>query len=112
MRPDARPDVLADGRALPLRDGSVDACLLDPPYTERYSRDLYGTAFPRARPLLAEAARVVAPGGAIGILHFFVPNPPPGTALVRVWGVTLGCGFRIRAFSLYRREQARLPLTR
>ena len=31
IRPAARPDILADGRNLPLRDGSVAAVMLDPP---------------------------------------------------------------------------------
>jgi len=77
LRPEACPDVLADGRALPFRTGSVEALLLDPPYTEHYARDLYGVKYPRPAHLLREAARVVKPCGRIGFVHYITPNTPP-----------------------------------
>lgn len=77
VRPEAKPDIIADGRDLPFEDGSVEALLLDPPYTEHYARDLYGTEYPRPAHLLKEAARVVKPCGRIGFVHYITPNPPP-----------------------------------
>lgn len=77
VRPAARPDVLADGRHLPFRTGSVEAVLLDPPYTEHYAKDLYGVDYPRPSHLLREAARVVKPCGRIGFVHYITPIPPP-----------------------------------
>lgn len=112
VRPDARPDVLADGRALPFADGSVEAVMLDPPYTEDYAKNLYGVEYPRPAHLLAEAARVVKPGGRIAFVHFLVPNPPPGCRLVKVLGLSTGCGYQIRAVTIYEREQASLPLAK
>jgi len=38
IRREQRPDVVADGRALPFRDGSMSAVMVDPPYTEQYAR--------------------------------------------------------------------------
>lgn len=73
-----------------------------------YARDLYGTEYPRPSHLLREAARVVKPAGRIGFVHFLVPNPPRGARLVRVVGLTQWCGYRIRAFTLYERDQATL----
>ena len=105
IRAEARPRVQADGRRLPFRDASWRAVLLDPPYSDEYARNLYGVENPRPSWLLREAARVVAPGGRIGILHVAVPFAPPGCALVRVWGVTTGVGFRIRALTVYQRHQ-------
>jgi hypothetical protein len=78
IRPEAKPDIVADGRALPLEDGSVEAVLIDPPYSEHYARELYGTDYPRPAHLLAEEARVVRPNGRIGIVHYIVPNTPTG----------------------------------
>ena len=104
IRHSVGPDVVADGCALPLADESVAAVMLDPPYTLEYADHLYETEYPRPAHLLAEAARVTQPGGGIAILHFMVPNPPKGTDLEGVYGVTTGCGYRIRAFSLYRRR--------
>lgn len=110
LRPEARPRVVATGCALPFRDGSVRAVLLDPPYSDQYARNLYGTENPRPSWLLREAARVVVPGGRIGILHVAIPFAPPGCRLVTVYGVTTGVGFRIRALTLYERAQAELTL--
>lgn len=110
LRPEAAPDILADGRALPIADATWRAVLLDPPYSPEYARDLYGTEYPRPSHLLREAARVVRPGGRIGILHFLVPSPPKGCSIVAVRGVTQGCGYRIRAFTVYERiDQLELP---
>lgn len=109
LRAAARPTVRADGRALPFRDGVFSAVMIDPPYSVEYAADLYGTDYPRPSHLLAEAARVVRPGGRIGLLHFIVPFPPPGCRFVTVKGVTTGCGYRIRAFTILERAHDQLP---
>lgn len=104
IRPEARPRVVADGCRLPFRDASFRAVMLDPPYSDEYARNLYRTTNPRPIWLLREAARVVVPGGRIGILHVAVPFPPPGCRLLNVYGVSTGVGFRVRGFSVYERE--------
>lgn len=108
LRRDARPTVIADGRALPFKDGTFRAVLIDPPWSVEYARDLYGTEYPRPSHLLAEASRVVRPCGRIGFVHFLVPSPPPRARLVAVKGITTGCGYRIRALTIFEREQDRL----
>lgn len=110
IRPEACPDIVADGRALPIADASVAGVLIDPPYTPDYARDLYGTDYPRPSHLLAEAARVVRPGGRIGIVHYHPPNPPPRTRLLKVFAVSMGFGFPMRAVTLYEREHWELRL--
>jgi hypothetical protein len=108
LRPQARPRVIADGRSLPFRDASFPAVMLDPPYSDQYARNLYGVENPRPSWLLKEAARVVQPGGRIGMLHVAVPFAPPGCRLVKVYGVSTGVGFRVRGFTVYERQQAGL----
>lgn len=108
LRPEALPTVVADGRALPFRTSAFGGVLLDPPYSVEYAEDLYGTDYPRPSHLLAEASRVVRPGGLIGILHFLVPAVPPGCSFVAVRGMTTGLGYRIRAFTIYQKGQAGL----
>jgi hypothetical protein len=105
VRRAARPRIVADGCALPFREASWKAVLLDPPYSEEYARMLYGTKNPRPSHLLREAARVVRPGGRIGIMHVAVPFTPPGCWLVNVYGITTGTGYRIRALTIFEREQ-------
>ncbi len=105
VRGQARPRVQADGKALPFRADSFKAVMLDPPYSDEYARNLYGIENPRPSWLLKEAARVVVPGGRIGILHVAIPFAPPGCFLVDVWPVTTGVGFRIRALTCYEKAQ-------
>lgn len=108
VRGAARPDILADGRHLPLRDGSMAAVMLDPPYTPQYARDLYGVEYPRPAHLLAEAARVVRPCGRIVFVHHIVPMPPAGCVLVQVLGMSTGYGYPMRAVTIFEREQLSL----
>lgn len=108
IRPAARPSVVAKGQQLPFLDASFRAVLIDPPYTEEYARNLYRSEFPRPSHLLNEAARVVVPGGRIGLLHIAVPITPKGCQFVTSFGVVPGPGFRIRAFTIYQRDQAAL----
>jgi len=110
MRPAARSSVIARGEALPFIDASFRAVMIDPPYTEEYARNLYRSESPRPAHLLREAARVVRPGGRIGLLHIAVPITPDGCEFVTSFGVVPGPGFRIRAFTIYQRNQATLPL--
>jgi SAM-dependent methyltransferase len=108
VRPEAKPDIVADGRKLPLEDGSIDAVLIDPPYTEEYARDLYGTDYPRPKHLLKEAARVVRPNGRIGIVHYIMPNPPEGCFFVKGFALSMGFGYPVRAVTIYERSQPAL----
>ena len=101
----ARPSVVARGQALPFRDACFAAVMIDPPYTEEYARNLYRSEFPRPSHLLREAARVVRPGGRIGLLHIAVPITPSGCSFVTSFCVVPGPGFRIRAFTVYERSQ-------
>lgn len=108
LRPAARPDIVADGRSLPFRDGSVSAVLLDPPYSEHYARELYGVDYPLPSHLLKEAARVVRHGGRIGFVHYLVANPPPACHHVKTFGLSMGFGYPMRAVTIYQKTQADL----
>jgi len=109
IRAAAQPDARADGRALPFRDDTFSGVLIDPPYSTEYARELYDTDYPRPSHLLAEAARVVRPGGRVGFLHFLVPMVGKSKLrFERCQGVTQGCGYRIRAFTLFVKRGADL----
>jgi hypothetical protein len=111
VRPAARPDILADGRALPLATGSWrGGILIDPPYSAHYARELYGVDYPRPSHLLREAARVIAPGGRIGLVHYITGKPAPGTRFVKAFGLSTGFDMPMRAVSIYERDHAELEL--
>lgn len=103
VRPEAKPDVLADGRHLPFIDGSIAAVMLDPPYTKHYARELYGVDYPRPAHLLREAGRVVRPGGRVVFVHYITPRPPPSLRFVRALGLSTGFDMPIRAVSVFER---------
>lgn len=108
LRSAARPAVIADGRALPFRDETFAAVMIDPPYTMEYSRRLYGVPYPKPAHLLREAARVLQANGRVALLHFFVPFAPAGCKFVNVIGVTTGPGFKIRALTVFEKAQPSL----
>ena len=110
VRPEAQPDILADGRALPLADRSVAAVMIDPPYSPEYAKSLYGIEYPRPSHLLREAARVVRPGGRIAIVHYITPKPVAGLVFVKAFGLSTGFDMPMRAITVYERPLAGLDL--
>lgn len=103
IRPEMNPTIIADCRNVPLPDESQDWIMADPPYAESYAENLYGTgkSYPKPGEILREAARLLKPGGRFGILHFIVPMVRKPMRLVGVWGITTGCGYAIRAWSVF-----------
>ena len=102
IRPDMNPDILADCRDVPLPDESFDFILADPPYSQDYATALYGTGenYPKPGQVCREASRLLRPGGKLGFLHFQVPMLRKPLRLLGVYGITTGCGFAIRAWTL------------
>lgn len=107
IRPEVGPDIVADCRAVPLPDESFDWIMADPPYAEDYARNLYGTEknYPKPGQILKEAARLLRPGGRVGLLHFIVPLVRKPLRLVEVRGITTGAGYAIRAWSVFEKDR-------
>lgn len=106
IRPEMNPDIVADCRNVPLPDESFDFIMADPPYSEEYARNLYGTGdhYPRPGQILKEAERLLRPGGMFGLLHFMVPMNRRPMRMRGVYGITQGSGYNIRAWSLLQKE--------
>ena len=107
IRPETHPDVCCDCRHTPFLNESFDFIMADPPYSEEYAHNLYRTegVYPKPGEILSEASRLLRPGGLIGLLHFMVPMIRRPLHLVRVYGITTGSGYAIRAWSLLQKEK-------
>lgn len=110
IRPAARPDIIADGRKLPLATGSIAGVMIDPPYNAHYATSLYGVDYPRPAHLLREAMRVVRPGGRVIIVHYITPKPVRGSRFVKAFGLSTGFDMPMRAVSIYERAHPELAL--
>ena len=102
IRPSTDPDIVADCRNVPLPDESFDFVLAEPPYSAEYAQNLYGTGdhYPTPYQITKEASRLLRPGGKFGLLHTQVPTIRKPMKVVSVYGVTFGCGYAIRAWTL------------
>lgn len=103
IRPEKKPTVVADGRNLPFVDGSFRWILADPPYTEDHADNLYGTkaVYPSPHILAQECMRVLTPGGYLGFMHPMVPKMKRPGKLLKVYTITQGMGYNVRAWSLF-----------
>lgn len=112
IRPEMKPQIVADCRAVPLPDESFDWIMADPPYAESYAEQLYGTGrdYPKPGQIVKEMARLLRPGGRCGLLHFMVPMNTAGMKMVGVWGVSTGAGYAIRAWTVFEKAQQGLGL--
>jgi SAM-dependent methyltransferase len=106
IRPERLPDIVADCRAVPLPEESFDWILADPPYSEDYATNLYGTGdhYPKPGEIAREAARLLRPGGLFGLMHFQVPMTRRPLSIVNVYGISTGAGYAIRAWTLCRKD--------
>jgi hypothetical protein len=83
----------------------VTAVLMDPPYTEddaahyTVGREM----FPQPGELLREAAKHLAEGQRVGLLHYVWPKPPDTLKNIAVITVLVGFNNRARLYTVYER---------
>jgi hypothetical protein len=103
IRLETKPTVVADCRRTPFADESFRWIMIDSPYSKEFAERLYGTGkhYPRPGAILKEAARLLVPGGRVGILHFILPPYPKSLRRLSVNGIMTGTCHAIRAWSVF-----------
>lgn len=84
LNEETKPTWVGDAHNLAwIEDETYDLVILDPPYSNAESGELYGTGKLRPRIFAAEAVRVCKTGGHVALYHRVQPTRPSGTRLVR-----------------------------
>jgi hypothetical protein len=104
FRPETGADIIAPYATLPLPDASFGAVIADPPYADHWQGQWHGD-LPKPKHILLEAARLVRPGGLIGILHIIVipAYREAGVERIALHPVLAGPNNAIRVFNVFRR---------
>jgi len=74
LKKEVEPHVIADAHNLPFKDETFDCIILDPPYSDDYAQELYGT--PKKLKLVTyvkEAVRVLKKKGWLVFYHLYEP---------------------------------------
>lgn len=84
INPEVNPDYIGDAHNLNMfENNTFDLVVLDPPYSEEYSRKLYGTGKLKFKSYTAEAVRVCKEGGYIVMYHYLATPRIENTILVK-----------------------------
>ena len=83
INPDVSPDYVCDAHNLPFADGIFDCVVLDPPYSEEYSRRLYKTKNPKFKIYTKEGVRVLKEEGFLVMYHYLATPSIPNTILIK-----------------------------
>lgn len=102
IRFECKPTTVADALHLPFRDNTFKWVMADPPYSQEYAENLYGTgsSYPNPHALAQECLRVLKPGGKLGFMHHIVPKFKRPGKLLQVYTITQGPGYNVRAWTI------------
>lgn len=106
LNPSVYPDYVGDAHNMHwFSPESFDLVILDPPYDEKMSKELYGTPKPRPAEYVKEAMRVLRVNGLLAIYHWHMSPRPKGTSLeFRIVVLTRVC-HRPRICMVYRKRE-------
>lgn len=107
IRPETKPDLVADATKTGLPSASFDWVMIDPPYSKELAQKLYktGDQFHSISAFAKEAARLTRPGGYVLTLSYEVPLKVTGCELVACWGIyTCPLTSMMRCFTVWRKN--------
>lgn len=103
INPEVKPDVVADAHKLPFGKGSFDLVVLDPPYSDKYSKELYNTGKLYFGRYTAEAVRVCKSRGYIVMYHYLATPRLEGTQLVKRIFLETRTWHKLRCVHIYQK---------
>jgi len=113
IKPELRPDCIANCEQLPFADESFDFVFLDPPYSEKEAQEKYGLRYINLLKVMNESSRVCEPGGTLILLHRMIPFYHPRSnehykqmELQAIVGVYTIAGWtNMRALTVWRKRE-------
>ena len=106
LRSDVKPHIIADAHALPFRDDTFEFVIVDPPYSDKLARDVYGTPRLKYYTYVGEAVRVCRPGGYVVLYHVLMLPRPKGTAFDKRILLAIKTWHRLRYVGIFRKKTA------
>uniref|UniRef100_A0A6H1ZRB6 Methyltransferase n=2 Tax=viral metagenome TaxID=1070528 RepID=A0A6H1ZRB6_9ZZZZ len=103
VRREVKPDIIADAHHLPVKDNIFQLTLLDPPYSDDYSKELFGTGKVHPSQYNKEAVRITKPGGFVVLYHYYLPERIKDTKWYAIIALITRQYHRARIVSIFRK---------
>ena len=84
--PECKPDLVANVENVPLTEQKMGV-IADPPYNERFAKELYNCKYPKYTKWTNEAVRLTKEGGYIAIMQNYVVPCPKGCKFVEIFPI-------------------------
>ncbi len=105
IKPDVKPDILGDAHNLSIvQDNSFDLVILDPPYSNELSKELYNTGKIKYKDFIKEAVRVCKPDGFIASYHIVITPRPDNTKYYKRIFIGTRVWHKPRVCCIFRKE--------
>lgn len=105
IKPENKPDIVADCHYLPLRDNlDFDAVLADPPYDDKLAKRLYSTSKLKPCMYLQEMVRVGKKRGLVVLYHVHQVKHPVGCKYLGVLTIVTRLNHLARVVSFYKKD--------
>lgn len=103
IKEDVKPDIIGDAHKLPIKNEIFDLIILDPPYSNDFSRKLYGTDKLKFGIYTKEAIRVLKYNGYLVMYHYLAIPRIEGTKLVKRIFLETRIWHKLRCIHIYQK---------
>jgi len=106
IKPEVKPNFIADCHFLPFENNEFDNVFLDPPYSDEESESLYGTGPLSPSKYIKEAVRVCKPNGLIACYHIYWTPRPEGCKYLGIIVIITRVYHKPRVCTIFKKESA------